>query len=81
MPARGHGGAAPVQLGDAGPGRRGVAAIIEQNTFRSFEVYIVVTVIYLALALALKTFLLALGKRLFPNTSGLARIEAKGSAV
>jgi len=59
----------------------GVAAIIEQNTFRSFEVYIVVTVIYLALALALKTGLLWLGRRLFPNTSGLARIEAKGSAV
>ena len=59
----------------------GVAAIIEQNTFRSFEVYIVVTLIYLVLALALKTSLLWLGRRLFPNTSGLARIEAKGSTI
>lgn len=59
----------------------GVASIIEQNTFRSFEVYIVVTVLYLALALTLKASLLWLGGRLFPNTSGLARIEAKGSAV
>jgi polar amino acid transport system permease protein len=59
----------------------GIAAIIEQNTFRSFEVYIVVTLIYLVLALSLKTALLALGRRLFPNTSGLARIAAKGSAV
>jgi polar amino acid transport system permease protein len=59
----------------------GVAAIIEQNTFRSFEVYIVVTIIYLILALSLKTLLLWLGRRLFPNTSGLARIEAKGSTV
>lgn len=59
----------------------GVAAIIEQNTFRSFEVYIVVTVIYLVLALSLKTALLWLGRRLFPNTSGLGRIEAKGGAV
>ncbi len=59
----------------------GVAAIIEQNTFRSFEVYIVVTVIYLVLALTLKIGLMWLGKRLFPNTSGLTRIEAKGGAV
>ena len=59
----------------------GNAAIIEQNTFRSFEVYIIVTLIYLVLALTLKTALLALGRRLFPNSSGLARINAKGSAV
>jgi len=59
----------------------GNAAIIEQNTFRSFEVYIIVTLIYLVLALTLKTGLLALGRRLFPNLSGLARISAKGSAV
>jgi polar amino acid transport system permease protein len=37
--------------------------------------------IYLVLALSLKTFLLWLGKRIFPNLSGLARIEAKGGAV
>jgi polar amino acid transport system permease protein len=59
----------------------GNAAIIEQNTFRSFEVYIIVTLIYLVLALTLKTALLALGRRLFPHSSGLARINAKGSAV
>jgi polar amino acid transport system permease protein len=59
----------------------GVAAIVEQDTFRSFEVYIIVTIIYLILALTLKTFLLWLGRRIFPNLSGLARIEAKGGAV
>jgi len=59
----------------------GVAAIVEQDTFRSFEVYIIVTLIYLVLALSLKTFLLWLGKRILPNLSGLARIEAKGGAV
>ena len=59
----------------------GIAAIIEQNTFRSFEVYIIVTLIYLVLALSLKTALLALGRRLFPNTSGLARIAAKDARI
>ncbi|MCA0423452.1 MAG: amino acid ABC transporter permease [Proteobacteria bacterium] len=59
----------------------GMAAIIEQDTFRSFEVYIVVTIIYLVLALSLKALLSIIGKRLFPNTSGLARIEAQGSTV
>jgi polar amino acid transport system permease protein len=59
----------------------GAAAIIESRTFRSFETYIIVTIAYLMLALALKSFLLALGRRLFPNSSGMARIETKGSAV
>lgn len=59
----------------------GAAAIIESRTFRSFETYIIVTIVYLFLALVLKVFLLALGRRLFPNASGMARIEAKGSAV
>ncbi|MCA3565610.1 MAG: amino acid ABC transporter permease [Methylocystis sp.] len=59
----------------------GVAAIIESRTFRSFEIYIIVTLTYLVMALALKSFLLALGKRLFPNLSGVARINARGSAV
>ncbi len=36
----------------------GAAAIIEQRTFRSFETYIVATLIYLALALMLKLLLL-----------------------
>jgi polar amino acid transport system permease protein len=59
----------------------GAAAIIESRTFRSFETYIIVTIAYLILALALKSSLLALGRWLFPNVSGMARIEAKGSAV
>jgi polar amino acid transport system permease protein len=58
----------------------GNAAIIEQNTFRSFETYTIVTLVYLVLALALKTGLMALGRRLFPNASGLARISAKKGA-
>ena len=40
----------------------GAAAIIEQDTFRSFETYIIVTVIYLVLALSLK-LLPALARR------------------
>ena len=59
----------------------GVAAIIEQNTFRSFETYIIVTLAYLVMALGLKLFLLWLGHKLFPNTSGMARIDVKGSAA
>jgi polar amino acid transport system permease protein len=59
----------------------GNAAIIEQNTFRSFETYTIVTLVYLVLALALKTGLMALGRRLFPNASGLARISAKKGAA
>lgn len=63
------------------PELSGAAAIVESRTFRSFETYIVVTIIYLVLALSLKSGLLLLGKWLFPNSSGLERIEAKGSAV
>jgi polar amino acid transport system permease protein len=59
----------------------GAAAIIESRTFRSFETYIIVTITYLVMALALKSFLLALGKWLFPNLSGMSRIEARGGAV
>jgi polar amino acid transport system permease protein len=59
----------------------GIAAIIEQNTFRSFETYIIVTLTYLVLALALKSFLLWLGRRIFPATNGLERLEARGSAI
>jgi polar amino acid transport system permease protein len=47
----------------------GAAAIIEQRTFRSFETYIIVTLIYLVLALTLKVLLLWLGSVLFPRTS------------
>ncbi len=59
----------------------GAAAIIEQRTFRSFETYIIVTCIYLVLALALKSLLLWLGRRIFPSTSGLARLVANGRAT
>ncbi|CUX48105.1 MULTISPECIES: amino acid ABC transporter permease [Agrobacterium] len=47
------------------PELSGAASIIEQRTFRSFETYIVVTVIYLLLALALKIILAWLGHWLF----------------
>jgi polar amino acid transport system permease protein len=57
----------------------GAAAIIEQRTFRSFETYIVVTCIYLVLALTLKLLLLWLGRIIFPSTSGLARVEVRGA--
>lgn len=59
----------------------GVAAIIEQNTFRSFETYIIVTIAYLVLALALKSFLLWLGRKIFPASGGLERLDTKGSAI
>ncbi len=52
--------------------RRGsAAAIIEQQTFRSFETYIVVTIIYLILALALKAVLSWFGRLVFPKVSGI----------
>ena len=44
------------------PELSGAASIIEQRTFRSFETYIVVTVIYLVLALTLKLILAWLGR-------------------
>ena len=59
----------------------GASALIEQRTFRSFETYIVATLIYLAMALTLKLFLLWLGRRLFPQVSGLARLEIKAEAA
>src|SRR3546814_3706651 len=40
----------------------GVTTIIEQRTFRSFESYIVATLIYLALALGLKVVLFGIGR-------------------
>jgi polar amino acid transport system permease protein len=60
------------------PELSGAAAIIEQRTFRSFETYIIVTATYLMLALCLKALLFWLGRKMFPQTSGLARIEPKG---
>lgn len=59
------------------PELSGAAALVEQRTFRSFETYIIVTVIYLVMALSLKLFLNWLGRRIFPQVSGLARLQAK----
>ena len=52
----------------------GSAAQVESDTFRSFETYIVVTVIYLALSLLLRLVLLGLGEAMFPRGSGLRRL-------
>jgi len=59
----------------------GVTAIVEQRTFRSFESYIVATVLYLLLALALKALLAIVGRLAFPRVSGLARLRTKGEAA
>jgi polar amino acid transport system permease protein len=59
----------------------GVTAIVEQRTFRSFESYIVATVLYLLLALALKALLGIVGRMAFPRVSGLARVRTKGEAA
>lgn len=63
------------------PELSGTAAIIEQNTFRSFETYIVVTIIYLALALTLKVALNQLGRAIFPRISSVDRLDAKAEAA
>jgi len=63
------------------PELSGTAAIIEQNTFRSFETYIVVTIIYLVLALTLKVALLWLGRKIFPRLSSVDRLDAKAEAA
>lgn len=57
----------------------GAAAVIEQRTFRSFEVYIVVTLCYLALAVALKGILYLIGRAIFPQMSGAASSRAGGA--
>jgi polar amino acid transport system permease protein len=44
----------------------GAASTVEQDTFRSFETYIVITVVYLALAVALRLLLAGLGRWWFP---------------
>lgn len=56
----------------------GMAASIESQTFRSFEVYIVVTGLYLILALVLRLGLAGLGRVLFPPGSGLGRMRTSG---
>ena len=51
------------------------ASNIESDTFRSFETYITVAVIYLVLALLLRGLLAGLGAVLFPAGSGLGRLR------
>ncbi len=52
----------------------GSAAEVESDTYRSFETYIVVTLIYLGLSLLLRLVLMAVGGVLFPRGSGLRRL-------
>lgn len=54
----------------------GQAAIIQSQTFRSFEVYIVASLMYLALALILKVVLSLLGHYFFGRRSGGRKLFA-----
>jgi polar amino acid transport system permease protein len=54
----------------------GSAAQVETDTYRSFETYITVTVIYLGLSLLLRAVLVLLGAVMFPRGSGLRRLTA-----
>ena len=54
----------------------GSAAQVETDTYRSFETYITVTVIYLGLSLLLRAVLVGLGEVMFPRGSGLRRMTA-----
>ena len=56
----------------------GAAALIQSDTFRSLEVYILVTVLYLLLALAFKIVLSFLGRWLLPGAAGRARVTSGG---
>ena len=53
----------------------GSAAQVESDTFRSFETYIVVTLVYLALSVLLRVLLAGAGALLFPRGSALARLQ------
>jgi len=59
----------------------GATAVVEQRTFRSFESYIVATVLYVVLALLLKALLALIGRAAFPRVPGLERIQARGEAA
>ena len=56
------------------------ASNIESDTFRSFETYITVALIYLALALVLRGLLAGLGALAFPAGSGLGRLRGQSGA-
>lgn len=53
-------------------------AYIDARTFRSFEVYIVIAVAYLVLAMFFRVMLGLLGRVLFPSYAGAGRIEMAG---
>jgi polar amino acid transport system permease protein len=53
------------------------ASNIESDTFRSFETYITVALIYLAIALTLRVLFAGLGAVLFPTGSGLGRLRGQ----
>jgi polar amino acid transport system permease protein len=59
----------------------GEAATLQSLTFRSFEVYIVASVLYLALALALKSALTLLGYLLFGRRSRTRRPVGPDMAI
>ena len=52
----------------------GSAAVVESDTFRSFETYVVVTIIYLVLSLLLRLLLLGCGEVMFPRGTGIRRL-------
>ena len=56
----------------------GAASVVESDTYRSFETYIVVTLVYLALSLLLRLILLVLGGVLFARGPGLRRQAGAG---
>ena len=56
------------------------ASNIESDTFRSFETYITVALIYLAIALTLRVLFAGLGAVLFPAGSGLGRLRGQSGA-
>ena len=56
----------------------GAASVVESDTYRSFETYIVVTLVYLVLSLLLRLVLLVLGSMLFARGPGLRRQTAAG---
>ena len=56
----------------------GAASVVESDTYRSFETYIVVTLVYLGLSLLLRLVLLGLGGVLFARGPGLRRQAAAG---
>ena len=56
----------------------GAASVVESDTYRSFETYIVVTLVYLGLSLLLRLVLFGLGGLLFARGPGLHRQAGAG---